>query len=523
MIGTLLDLLRRWLPAAALATLAGCASVGPDFVRPTSPVLDQWMEANATAPAGGSGLTSRSQPVVRWWETFEDPTLNELIADAYAQNLTLQVAGARVLQARAQLGIAFGEMFPQSQVAGASYQRRRISENLGPIQDIERVIDLDTTFATSQVGFDAQWELDVWGGQRRGVQSAQSNLAAQVATYDDALVTLTGDVAAVYINIRALQETLGVVRRNVELQRESFELTSLRFETGVATELDVQESSTLLTNTRSIEPGLEAELQQAKNALAVLLGRPPSSLSALVGGSGRIPSARARVEVGVPAELLRRRPDIRAAEFAAAAQSARIGVAINDLYPQFVLTGVIGVQASDASDLFQSGSLTGLASPGIAWNVLNYGRIKNNVRAQDAAFQGLVANYRNTVLNAYAEVENAMVAYEKGRQQVALLSRSVDSSRRAAEIGLEQYRDGVADYTRVLNTQQSRLEAEANLIDARAQVSEALVGIYKGLGGGWQVRQNQEFLPDEVLNEMAWRTDWGDLLGRDPERMSIAN
>jgi len=514
---------RRMLVGTALsaALLFACTPVGPDFVRPNSPVVKQWMEANSPSASQASGLTSRSAPVVKWWQSFNDPTLNKLVAEAYAQNLTLQVAGARVLQARAQLGIAFGELYPQSQAAGGALERRRISDNLGPVADINRIIPLDTEFSTSQVGFDAQWELDVWGAQRRGVQAARSNLALQVANYDDALVTLTGDVAALYINIRALQESLTVARENIKLQQEANDLTQLRFNNGVTTELDVQESTALLNNTKALVPTLESDLQQAKNALAVLLGTTPSRMTGLLGTSGRIPSARSNVAVGVPAELLRRRPDVRAAELAAATQSAQVGIAMADLYPQFILSGSIGLQASGGRDLFSSNSTTGLASAGVVWNVLNYGRIKNNVRAQDAAYQALIANYQNTVLTAYSEVESAMVAYAQARKQVTFYQRSVDAARKAADIAVSQYRDGIADYSRVLNTQTALLRSQANLIEARQQVSSNLVAVYKGLGGGWQIRQNQEFLPETVLAEMSYRTDWGDLLQQDPTRASL--
>nr|WP_321253400.1 efflux transporter outer membrane subunit [uncultured Ruegeria sp.] len=506
--------------ALCVVTFAACTPVGPDFVRPNSPVVKQWIEVN-NPNTGQSGLTSRSAPVVKWWETFNDPTLNRLIAEAYAQNLTLQVAGARVLQARAQLGIAFGELYPQSQAVGASLERRQISDNLNPVSDINRIIPLDTEFSTSQVGFDAQWELDVWGAQRRGVQAARSNLALQVANYDDALVTLTGDVAALYVNIRALQESLIVAQENIRLQQESADLTQLRFNNGVTTELDVQESTALLNNTKALVPELQSDLQQAKNALAVLLGQPPSRLTSLLGNSGRIPSARSNVAVGVPAELLRRRPDVRAAELAAATQSAQVGIAMADLYPQFILSGSIGLQASGGRDLFNANSTSGLASAGVVWNVLNYGRIKNNVRAQDAAYQALIANYQNTVLTAYSEVESAMVAYAQAREQVEFYQNSVTASRRAAEIAISQYRDGIASYSRILNTQTALLRSQVNLISARQQVSSNLVAVYKGLGGGWQIRQNQEFLPGTILAEMAYRTDWGDLLEKTPTGVSL--
>ena len=504
--------LRRCMTAMALpALLGGCAMIGPDFVQPKTPEVSAWLEANAPSRDASSGLTSRSAPVVAWWQTFDDATLSALIAQAYAQNLTLQMAGARVLQARAQLGIAYGELFPQSQTLAGSTTRRRLSDNLSYISEVERVTDLDLDFGTSQVGFDAAWELDIWGGLRRNVQSARANLAAQVANYDDALVTLTGDVAATYINIRAIQETLAIARRNIDLQQQSLDLAKVRFNGGVTTELDVEEATVLLTNTKALIPPLESDLQQAKNALAVLLAQPPSRMDGLI-GSGRIPRARSEVAVGVPAELLRRRPDIRAAELEAAAQASQIGVAMNALYPQFILSGGIGFQASSASDLFEAGSRTGVFTPGVSWNILNYGRLKNNVRAQDAAYQGLIANYQNTVLMAYGEVDNAMAAYKGARAQSALLAESVEAARRAAEIAAKQYGDGVTDYTRVLNTQQALLAAEANLVTARALIAENLVAIYKALGGGWQVREGQEFLPETVLAEMAYRTDWGDLL-----------
>ena len=503
----------------AFGSLVGCTNpIGPDFVTPASPVVNQWIETNSPEASQQSGLTSRSAPVVKWWETFNDPTLNKLIADAYAQNLSLQIAGARVLQARAQLGIAFGELYPQSQFGAASSSRRRLSENLGPIKDIEQVLPLDLDFATNEIGFDAQWEIDVWGAQRRGTQAAKANLAAQVANYDDALVTLTGDVAAVYVNIRALQEALGIARDNIKLQQQSADLTKLRFNNGVTTELDVQESSTLLNNTKALVPGLESDLQQSKNALAVLLGKPPAAMSGVLSQHGRIPRARSNIAVGLPAELLRRRPDVRAAELEAAMQSAQVGIALSDLYPQFILTGAIGLQASAGDALFNSDSSTGLLSAGVVWNLFNYGRIKNNVRAQDAAFQALVANYQNTVIVAYSEVENAMVAYYQSRKQVGFYQKSAEAAQSAAVIATSQYKDGIADYSRVLNALQALLSAQANLIDARAQVASNLVAVYKGLGGGWQIRQGQEFLPDTVLKEMAYRTDWGDLLEKDPTK-----
>ncbi|MCL6284242.1 efflux transporter outer membrane subunit [Ruegeria sp. 2012CJ41-6] len=511
----------RLMMLCAAGALTACAPLGPDFVRPSSPVMKQWIEANSPSVSQGSGLTARSEPVVEWWKNFNDPVLNKLIRQAYAQNLSLQIAGARVLQARAQLGIAYGELFPQSQAVGGSAQRRVISENLDPIREIREVVPFDTDFTTNQIGFDAKWEADVWGAQRRGVQSGKANLAAQVANYDDALVTLTGDVAAVYINIRALQETLRIAQVNIKLQQQAADIAQIRFNNGVTTELDVQESLTLLNNTKALVPQVESDLQQARNALAVLLGTTPSKMTSLL-GTGRIPAARSSiVSVGVPAELLRRRPDIRAAELEAAAQSAQVGIAMADLYPQFILSGSIGLQASANQNLFNSSGTTSLASAGVVWNVLNYGRIKDNVRVQDAAYQELIANYQNTVVTAYSEVENAMVGYTQARKQVGFYQQSTKASDRSVEIAIDQYQGGTQDYSRVIDALKAALNADADLIQARASVSNNLVAIYKGLGGGWQIRQGREFLPSDVLAEMSYRTDWGDLLSQDPEGASI--
>ncbi|MEM8959104.1 MAG: efflux transporter outer membrane subunit [Pseudomonadota bacterium] len=501
----------RALLAASAVILAGCGTlVGPDFTTPQTPEVKAWLVANTPDPQPSTGLTSRSAPVTDWWATFNDPRLNRLIAETYAQNLSLQIAGARVRQARAQLGIAAGEVFPQQQSVGGNVSYRRISQNLQIISDIEEVVDLDTSFTTGEVGFDAAWELDVWGGLRRNVQSASANLTAQIANYDDALITVTGDVAAIYINIRALQEAIAITRANIALQEEGLRITQVRFQNGVTTELDVQQATALLNDSRSVLPALETELRQSENALAVLLAKPPGTMRSQL-GTGPIPVARMQVGVGIPAELLRRRPDIRAAEMEAAAQSAQIGVAMNALYPQFVLSGAIGWQASTGETLFSSNSVTGAFTPSVGWNVLNYGRIQNNVEAQRAAFEGLVANYQNTVLSAYGEVENAMIAYKGAKEQVGFLSQSVTAAQRAAAIALDQYTDGIADYQRVLDAQRGLLATEAKLVEARSAVSENLVTLYKALGGGWQIRRGGTTPPKENLIEMAYRTDWDDL------------
>ncbi|MCP4383115.1 MAG: efflux transporter outer membrane subunit [Hyphomicrobiales bacterium] len=507
----------RRLTVAALAAslMGGCALVGPDFTRPNAPAKSHWVRAAVAAHDQYAGVSEQREPSVEWWRRLNDPVLNQLVSMAYQQNLTLQIAGLRIIEARAQLGIVIGDQYPQTQKVGAGYKHESVSKNIGILKDIDKFIAIDPTFQTWSTGFDAGWELDIWGQVRRGIEAATANLVAQIADYDDVLVTVTGDVATAYVTIREIQEELALARRNVNAQTDSLRITELRFKNGVTTELDVDEATALLNNTKAQIPALESDLGKAKNALAVLLGVPPGQIDGMVDRPGAIPRPPAEVGIGIPADLLRRRPDIRAAEMRAAAQSAQIGVAKADLYPQFGITGQIGFKATDLSDLFTGKSLTGLINPGITWNFLNYGRIRNNVRVQDARYQALIVNYQQTVLKAYGEVENALTAFLKAKQQALYLSRAVEASRKASRVATQQYKDGTADYTRVLNTQTTLLRSEQRLAAVRADVVVNLIAVYKGLGGGWQPANQRPFVKQATRDQMAARTNWGRILDED--------
>ena len=310
----------------------GCAKVGPDFVKPEATASSSWIEAdNARLSRGPAEYRA-------WWSAFDDPVLDRLIDTAYRQNLTIRVAGVRVLEARAQLGIAVGSLYPQSQRASGYLQYNRISEQslLGPNLS-------NPQYAQTEWTASASWELDFWGRFRRGIEAADADLMATVADYDAALVALTADVATAYINIRTLGKRIEIARENVETQTESLRIAEARLRFGTASERDTEQAKTQLLDTQATVPVLQAQLRQAKDALSVLLGLPPGELSEVLGTSTQgIPVAPAEVAVGIPADLLRRRPDIRGAEFRAAAQSARIGVAKGDLYPAFSLTGTFG-------------------------------------------------------------------------------------------------------------------------------------------------------------------------------------
>ena len=485
--------------------LAGCNMVGPDFIKPDAPLIaEQWSEST------NSTITSEQGDVSNWWTIFNDPVLDKLVETAYQQNLPLQIAGIRILESRAQLGIAVGGLYPQQQQATANFTH---SEKSGSTS----LPGADTSFNSTGIGLGVGWELDLWGQFARGIEAADSDLMSSVANYDDVLVSLTSSVASAYSLIRTFEERIVIARKNVEIQARSLQITTVRFENGATTELDVQQAKTLLLSTQASIPALQVGLQQSEHALSTLLGLPPGNLESLLQGESTIPSAASEVAVGIPAELLRRRPDIRIAELNAAAQSARIGIAEADLYPHFSLIGTVGLAATDAGtsdvgDLFRLDSVEATLGPSISWNIFNYGRIKNNVRVQDARLQQLITNYENTVLEALREVEDALVGFLRAKEQVVFLEDSVKAAQRSVDLALLQYRDGVAGYQRVLDTQQSLVRQQDLLTSSRGEISTNLIDMYRALGGGWEIRVGNDFIPVETKEIMKERTNWGELL-----------
>jgi NodT family efflux transporter outer membrane factor (OMF) lipoprotein len=496
------------LAVAGLFLISGCKTVGPDFKKPEVPVADTWLDAS------NDKIDTSEAAYQDWWEVFEDPALSGLIDTAYRQNLSLQRAGLRVMEARAQLGIATGLKYPQSQSVGGGYAYSRSSINAPPLSNFpdDLLARVDRTNSVWSASFDAGWEADVWGKFRRGVEAADANLAASMLNYDAVLVTLTGDVAALYATIRTQQERRDYALANVKLQQQAVDLADTRFKLGATSELDVQQARGLLYNTKALIPIFMLSFERARNTLSFLLGMPPNELEALLGTSRKIPTAPESVAVGIPADLLRRRPDVQAAEMAAAAQSATIGVSQADLYPSFVLAGSIGLAGNSFSNTFDSGSTTGFITPFFKWNIFNYGRIKNNVRVQDARFEQAVTAYQNTALAAAREVQDGLQGFLRSQETVGHLEQAVTATERAVELALEQYRQGASDYTRVLNTQTSLLVQQDSLIDARGRAISSLVATYKALGGGWQMRVGNNFVRPDVIDAMEERTDWGELL-----------
>ena len=490
---------------AAAALLAGGCMLGPNFKPPPAPVASTWIESGTPA------LDVQSQ-YPKWWTVFNDPALGRVVDRAYRQNLTLRTAGVRVLEARAQLGVAIGELYPQQQGVGASLTYNRLPISL-PYNLSHN------TYWSDVFSAQAGWELDMWGKFRRAVESADDAFLASVADYDDVLVSLIGDVAADYVQLRTAQTQIAIARDNTQRQRAALKIARAKFEGGTATKRDVYQAEDVLGATEAAIPQLTIQIAQTKNALAVLLGLPPGQIDPLLDGSGGIPSAPTKVAAGIPADLLRRRPDVRKAELQAAAQCAQIGFAKADLFPMFSLTGNVGWLGSNVGrgldSVFTAQSLYYSTGPAVQWNVLNYGQITNNVRVQDAKFQELLINYQNTVLKAQQEVENGVAGFINSRQAATYLQQSVDAASGALRIAMIQYREGTADFTTVLTAEQNLYQAQNNLAEAQGAVPLALIATYRALGGGWQVREGHDFVPAPTRKEMEQRTNWGRLLTPD--------
>ena len=497
------------LPVILIFLLSGCA-VGPDYMKPAVSEPVQWIEKEDPK------VKEQAADYSQWWIVFNDPILNKLVETAYEQNLPLWIAGIRILEARAQLGIAIGKIYPQSQFGRGELRYNELSENQA------NAALADQSYWNDSLGLDASWEVDIWGKFRRAVESNLANVDASIASYNDVLVSLTSNVATAYILIRTLEERLKVARENVKIQERSLQIADVRFRNGNVTELDVAQAKSLLRNTQAFIPRLEASLRQAKNALAFLLGKYPGEIDHLLGSPRVIPTAPPEVTVGIPAEMLRRRPDIRLAERQLAAQSALIGVAKADLFPHFTLFASLGLRSSNSAftmtgnsslgGLFDARSIEFFAGPSFRWDIFNYGRIRNNIRVEDARFQQLAVNYENTVLRAVLEVEDGITGFIRTQEEEGLLSEGVDAAKRSVDLSLLQYGDGLVNYQRVLDSQRFLMDQQELLTTTKGSVANNLITVYRALGGGWETRIGKDFVPVRIIEQMQKRTNWGDLL-----------
>jgi len=451
-----------------VAGLAGCAAVGPDYSPPPIDVPAEWQRAGeAPAAAGREDLSA-------WWQRLEDPVLSGLVDEALAGSLDLRSAQARLRQARALRAAAGADRFPTVS-ASASASRARGSRETGGGRTTELYA----------AGFDAAWEPDVFGGVRRGIEAAQAELEAAEASLNNARVSLVAEVALNYVELRAFQSRLAIARANLEAQAETFQLTSWRVQAGLVGALDAEQARANLEQTRAQIPSLETSLAQAEHRLAVLLGRPPGALRERLAVRGPVPTVPERVAVGIPADTLRQRPDVRAAERRLAAETARIGQAQAARYPGFTLAGSIGLEALSASALGASGAATHSIAARIAAVIFDGGRLRRQVEAQSALAEQALASYEAAILTALEDVENALIALGNSLRREAALRNAVEAARNAALLARQRYSSGLIDFQTVLDTERTVLTIEDSLAAAQAEGTSALIQLYKALGGGW--------------------------------------
>lgn len=460
------------LIACMLLPLAGCTMVGPDYTSPAVDAAGQW---HTPLEKGLNDGQAARENLAGWWAVLDDPMLDSLEQRAMHGNLGLQEAAARVREARALRGIDEAALWP-SLDSRAKVSTRRNSENSGDGKE----------GGLYAVGFDAGWELDIFGGRRRAVEAAQAEMEASEAALHDVLVSLTAEIALNYVDVRTIQARLAAAEANLAAQQKTYELNLSRYRAGLLYELAVQQSLYLLEHSRSQIPPLQAALGKARNRLAVLLGQNPGALDKELSANRAVPVPPANVAVGVPADTLRRRPDVRRAERGLAAATARIGVATADLYPKFRLLGSIGLESLTAENLTEWPSRTWSAGPSISWKIFDAGAVRRNIEVQNARQEQALRRYESAVLGAREEVENGLLAYAREQNRHDSLEKAVDAARKAEMLARDRFKAGLVDFSNVLDAQRAMLAYEDELAGSKGTVTANLIRLYKALGGGWQ-------------------------------------
>jgi outer membrane protein, multidrug efflux system len=473
----------HFLPLTLLACAAGGCAVGPNYEQPAINTPTQWSEPLS------DGETNAPISPVAWWENFHDAELDSLISRGVQSNLDLQIAQARVREARAQYGIALADFLPALNASG-SYERQRQSHNQ-PLFDAFQIPASAFQNNVYQAGFDASWEIDVFGGKRRAAEAANAEILASESDRRDLLVTLLGEVARNYMDVRGYQHQLAIADENIKAQARGVAITQDRFTNGLTSDLDVQQASTLLATTRAEIPTLRTSLQASVHRLGVLLGQPPGDLQMELSKAAPIPATPPEVPAGLPSELLLRRPDVQRAERQLAVATANIGVAKADLFPKFFLNGAAGFESVSASDWFTSGSKFWSFGPTVQWNIFDTLRIRANIKVQNARQEQALLNYEQTALIAFEEVENGLVAYANEQIRRRSLQDAVVSSRKSLALANRLYANGLTDFLHVLDAERSLYQAQDALAQSDRTISINLVSLYKSLGGGWETVETQ--------------------------------
>ena len=454
-----------------LSNISGCVAVGPDYVPMEIKSAKTWY---SDLDGGLTNKTASPTNLAIWWGTLNDPVLSSLIDRAVANNLDLKEARARVRESRARSGISRADLFPAIDATG-SVTKSRSSENKGGGDEINLY----------SAGFDAGWELDVFGGLRRSIEASDADLQASAEDLNNVLVSLLAEVALNYVDTRTYQTRLAVANASLDAQQEAYGLIQSRYQAGLSDELAVQQARYNLENTRSQIPALRTGLEATLNRLAILLGQTPGAVHAELKEHKPIPVTPLEVAVGVPADTLRHRPDIRMAERELAAQTARVGVATADLYSKFTLTGTIGLESVSSTDFIAAASHIWRIGPGFSWNIFDAGAIRQNIKVQSALQEQALIQYEATLLGALEEVENALIAYVEEQQRRKTLKAGKDAAQQATQLARDQYQAGLVDFSNVLDAQRTLLSFEDNLAQSDGAVTSNLVRLYKALGGGW--------------------------------------
>ncbi len=493
----------KTLLSAGLAALAlqACTNLGPDYQEPDVVWLQAW-QTDLYGQAINTG--TQEEDIGFWWEAFNDPVLTGLIETARDENQTLRVAALSILESKALLGITTGLQYPQFQQANGAWTRvdswPTEGDNSGERSGLN----------SYNVGFDIGWEIDFWGKYRRSIESADAAFFASVSNYNNAQILLAAQVAKAYYGYRTALRQVEIARENADLQARSLEITTKLYESGQSAELDVQQARTQYLATLSSIPNLEISLRQLQNALAVLLARQPGDLPELAQLDATLPELNPLLIDAVPANLMMRRPDIRAAAMTVAAQSAQIGVARAELYPSISLFGTLGWSGNSLDSSTETLS-TGVG-PGFTWNLFNYDRLENNVRVQDARLQQVIEVYQLTVLSAASEIDSAAITVVKTKEQHEVLGEALAAAERSLVLSTKRYQEGYSDFQRVLSAQQSRAARSAAYVANQGAHLNGVIDFYKALGGGWQPAEGENLLPERILQIMADRTDWGGML-----------
>ncbi len=512
------DFLKFLVTGTTSVILGGCASVGPDFKTPkSSKIPKKWRDKRY----------KKDPHLANWWHIYKDKNLNRLVQLAYRQNLDLQSAGLRILQARAALGISEGMAFPQLQQVSGSVTLN--DSNKGQRRNI------------STMGFDLGWELDLWGKYARGTESASANLMASIASYNDILIRIISETARNYIAYRTAQERIAYAKRNIAIQEYVVKVTKIQFNSGNVSELDMRQALTQLHSTKGALYSIKLSQIKARNALATLLGLRADEVQKYLPGSYHdtlnsyivkkkgmiqlkennsnifrysiIPTAHFEPHCKIDAELITRRPDVRFAEYQAHARSAQIGMAEADLYPSFTLLGSIGYINPDP--IFVSSKISVVAGPSFSWNILQYGRIKNNIRLKDAQFEESLVKYNKAVLSAVNDIYFALDNYRYTLKQLKESEAAVKSSVRSFNISIRQYNDGLVGYQRLLSSIESLTRYQDQYARLRGELATQVALLYKALGGGWEIAQGKSYLSKETINNLKARGYWSKILAKE--------